>query len=164
MKTEVYWVPGPWQGRLGIVPRPRGGDWLQDEVRSWRDAGLGMIVSLLTPEETAELDLREEKALSQNEGIEFCAFPIPDYRVPSSRTDFDRLVKRLEKALASGKNVGIHCRQGIGRSSMVAASLLVSAGETPDAAFRRVEKARGRPVPDTDEQRQWVTQAAASAA
>lgn len=40
METEIYWVPGPWPGRLGIIPRPRGGDWLGDEVRSWRASGL----------------------------------------------------------------------------------------------------------------------------
>jgi protein-tyrosine phosphatase len=66
------------------------------------------------------------------------------------------LVQRLDQALAAGKNVAVHCRQGIGRSSVVVASLLVAAGETPDEAFRRIEEARGRPVPDTAEQREWV--------
>ena len=36
MHTELYWIPGPWLGRLAIMPRPRGGDWLEDEIRSWR--------------------------------------------------------------------------------------------------------------------------------
>jgi len=164
MKTEVYWVPGPWPGRLGIVPRPRGGDWLQDEVRSWRDAGLDLVVSLLTSDEAAELGLQQEQAVSQAEGIELGAFPIPDYGVPSSRAEFARFLGGLEKALASGKNVGVHCRQGIGRSSLVIAALLVSAGEAPEDAFRRIAKARGREVPDTDEQRRWVSRLAASAA
>ena len=35
MKAEVYWVPGPWPGRLGILPRPRGGDWLADALSPW---------------------------------------------------------------------------------------------------------------------------------
>src|SRR5215213_10040260 len=106
MKTDVYWVPGPWRGRLGIVPRPRGGDWLQDEVRSWRDAGLDTVASLLTFEEAVELGLLEEKALARMEGLDFGAFPIPDYGVPSSRADFARFLGGLEKALESGKTVG----------------------------------------------------------
>lgn len=163
MKTEVYWVPGPWRGRLGIVPRPRGGDWLQDEVRSWRDAGLNLVASLLTSDEESELGLQQEKALARLEGLEFRAFPIPDYGVPSSRAEFARFLGGLESALESGKNVGIHCRQGIGRSSLVVAALLVSAGEEPDEAFRLIAKARGREVPDTDEQRQWVAQIASAA-
>jgi protein-tyrosine phosphatase len=163
MKTDVYWVPGPWRGRLGIVARPRGGDWLQDEVHSWRDAGLDMVASLLTSDEEAELGLQEEKALARTEGLDFRAFPIPDYGVPSSRADFAGFLSGLESALASGKNVGVHCRQGIGRSSLAVAALLVSAGEDPYEAFRRIAKARGREVPDTDEQRRWVARIASAA-
>jgi protein-tyrosine phosphatase len=163
MRAEVYWVSGPWPGRLGIVPRPRGGDWLVDEVRSWRAAGLDVVTSLLTPEEVTELELQEEEAQSREEGLEFYSFPIPDRGVPRSRMDLIKLVGRLEKALESGKNVAVHCRQGIGRSSMVLASVLVSAGEEPSEAFRRIEKARGTPVPDTIEQREWVGQIAAEA-
>lgn len=156
MKAEIYWVAGPWPGRLGIVPRPRGGDWLPDEVRSWRDAGLDVVASLLTPEEMSELGLQEEAAQSGEQGLEFLSFPIPDYSVPQSRRDLAALVSTLEGALESGKNVAVHCRQGIGRSSLVAASVLVAAGEGADEAFRRIETARGRPVPDTPEQREWV--------
>lgn len=158
MRTEVYWVPGPWPGRLGVVPRPRGGDWLADEVRSWRASDVDVVTSLLTADEASELQLQEEAALAREEGLEFHAFPIPDYSVPRSRADLAGLLGRLEKALASGKNVAVHCRAGIGRSSVVVASLLVAAGVEPEEAFRRIEKARGRPVPDTAEQREWVAE------
>ncbi|HYU33624.1 MAG TPA: dual specificity protein phosphatase family protein [Thermoanaerobaculia bacterium] len=163
MKADIYWVPGPWPGRLGILPRPRGGDWLADEVRSWRAAGLDVVISLLTPAEVAEFELQEEEARAREEGIEYHAFPIPDYGVPGSRAALAELVHRLEAALAAGKRVAVHCRQGIGRSSLLAAALLVSAGEDPDAAFRRIEQARGRPVPDTAEQREWVSRMASEA-
>lgn len=162
MKAEVYWVTGPWPGRLGIVPRPRGGDWLADEVRSWRAAGLDIVTSLLTPDEAAEFELQQEATYCREEGLEFQSFPMPDYGVPRSRTGMMELVHTLAKALESGKNVGVHCRQGIGRSSVVVASLLVAAGEESDEAFRRIEKARGRPVPDTAEQREWVSENAST--
>src|SRR5436309_517711 len=71
MRAEIYWVPGPWPGRLGIVPRPRGRDWLADEVRSWRDAGISLVTSLLTPDEVSELGLEDEGPLCQEEGLEF---------------------------------------------------------------------------------------------
>jgi protein-tyrosine phosphatase len=158
MQAEVYWVPGPWPGRVGIVPRPRGGDWLADEVRSWRASGFDVVTSLLTPDEVAEFELQEEASRSREEGLEFYVFPIPDRGVPRSQVDFAKVVSGLEKALESGKNVGIHCRQGIGRSSLIIASLLAAAGEEPDEAFRRIEEARGRSVPDTAEQREWVAQ------
>jgi hypothetical protein len=36
MKVEIYWITGAPDAPLGIMPRPRGGDWLEDEIRSLR--------------------------------------------------------------------------------------------------------------------------------
>ena len=77
MKTEYYWIERPWKGKLAIVPRPRGGDWLEDEIHSWHEAGLNVIGSLLTPDEIDEFDLAREEELSQAYDIEFISFPIP---------------------------------------------------------------------------------------
>ncbi len=54
----------------------------------------------------------------------------------------------------------LHCRMGIGRSALVAASLLVVLGMPATATWARIEQARGCPVPDTPEQRAWVEQLA----
>lgn len=156
MRNEVYWIDGPWPGRLAIVPRPRGGDWLEDEARSWKDSGLDVVVSLLTPDEVREFELEQEEAVSRAQGIQLCSFPIPDRGVPASRRRFATLIDRLREALGSGKNVAVHCRQGIGRSALVAASVLVSEDEDPEDAFTRIRTSRGRPVPDTVEQSDWV--------
>jgi protein-tyrosine phosphatase len=162
MEIEVYWVPGPWPGRLGIVPRPRGGDWLADEIRAWREAGIDVVTSLLAPEENDELDLGQEAAYARAEGLQFLSLPIPDYGVPRDNERFAQIVRQLGDALAVDRNVAVHCRQGIGRSSVLVAALLVVAGVEPDEALRRIQKARGRPVPDTREQREWVAQQTAS--
>ena len=156
MKTEYYWIDGPWRGRLAIVPRPRGGDWLEDEIHSWHEAGLDIIVSLLTPLEIEEFDLGGEEGLSQARDVEFISFPIPDREVPASREAITALAHKIETALTSGKSVGVHCRHGIGRSSLLAACVLLASGENPEEAFERIRKARGRPVPDTVEQKEWV--------
>jgi protein-tyrosine phosphatase len=156
MKTEYYWIEGPWKGRLAIVPRPRGGEWLEDEIHSWHEAGLDIIVSLLTRPEIEEFDLAREEELSQAHDIELISFPIPDREVPTSREAAIALAHKLEAALSSGKSVGLHCRQGIGRSSLLAACVLISSGENPAEAFERISKARGRAVPDTVEQKEWV--------
>jgi protein-tyrosine phosphatase len=66
--------------------------------------------------------------------------------------------------LSLGKNVTIHCRQGIGRAGLVAAALLIEQGLGPEEAIRRVSTARHIPIPETEEQRVWIESFAASLA
>lgn len=157
MKSELYWIEEPWPGRLAIVPRPRGGDWLAEEIKAWKDAHLDVIASVLTGEEESELELRQEPELTKSSGLTFITYPMADRGVPESRKTFLAFLRRLEGELAKGRNVGVHCRQGIGRSALVAACLLSSCGLDAPEAFRRISKARGCPVPETAEQREWVT-------
>jgi protein-tyrosine phosphatase len=156
MKAEVYWIGGPWPGRLAILPHPRGGEWLEDEVQSLRAAGFDVLVSTLTSHESAELELTREAEICQAKGIEFVSFPIQDRGVPSAEKSTLELARRLEGKLAQGRNVGIQCRQGIGRSALLAACVLVLSGIDSETAFEKIQTARGCSVPDTKEQRQWV--------
>lgn len=158
MGATVFWIPGPWRGRLGIVPRPRGGEWLDDETQAWRSAGIDLIVSLLEPREEAELALSGESASSAASGLEFHAFPIADRGVPTSRESVAELASRIVDALRAGKNVALHCRQGIGRSGLIAAAVLVSNGEELDAALEAISRSRTVEVPETDAQRQWISE------
>jgi protein-tyrosine phosphatase len=156
MKATQYIINGPWPGQLAIIPRPRGGDWLADEVADWKRAGLDIVVSALTPDEALSMDLTQESDEASRQGMQLVSFPIPDRGTPSSFGEVSKLVGRLEYSLNEGKHVGIHCRQGIGRSAMVTAALLMHSGvEAPDA-WHRIESARGCPVPDTAEQKTWV--------
>ena len=156
MKPNIYWIPGPWVGKLAILGRPRGGDWLIDEVEGWRDAQVEVVVSLLSEEETHELGLTAEMEVVDKSGLRFISFPIQDYNVPASEGALRQLVKDLEQLLDQGHNVGIHCRAGVGRSSLVAACLFVDHGEDTEISFQRISTARGLAVPDTLAQREWV--------
>jgi protein-tyrosine phosphatase len=158
MRTTPYWIEGPWVGRLAILPRPRGGDWLEAEVRSWAEAGIKVVVSLLTQEEISELDLFQESAVCKSQGIEFVTLAIPDRGVPASLKAFRDLLEQLGKALANDKSVAIHCRQGIGRSGLVVAGLLIQSGVESRLALERISAARGCPIPETNEQRDWIEQ------
>jgi protein-tyrosine phosphatase len=157
MGAKVFWITGPWQGRLGIVPRPRGAEWLDDETRAWREAGIDIVVSLLEPGEEAELALDGEPASSAASGLEFYSFPISDRGIPSSRDAVVQLVDHIVDALHAGKSIALHCRQGIGRSAIVAAAALISGGETAETAIKTIRRSRGLEVPDTRAQRQWIS-------
>jgi protein-tyrosine phosphatase len=158
MRVSVHWVSGPWPGRIGIVARPRGGDWLEQDVRALSDMGINELVSLLTSEEMRELQLEEEENLCQEAGLRFHSLPILDRGVPESFGSMSRLASALLQSLAEGKRIAVHCRQGIGRSAMTIAVVLVLSGEDASGAFMRIAEARERPVPDTEEQSAWVGQ------
>src|SRR5213080_4959297 len=99
---SIYRIQGPWAGLLAIVSRPRGGDWLDDEVRAWKNAGLDVIVSLLTKEEDDELDLTDEARACERFGLRFFQFPITDVNIPASREAAFELVSELKGLLAKG--------------------------------------------------------------
>lgn len=156
MPPQLYWIDWKWPGRLAISARPRGGDWLEDEIVGWRAAGIGTVVSLLTSPEVIELGLEREAGLCQSSSLEFFSFPILDRGIPTTFAEAVQLIQRVEATLRAGRNVAVHCRQGIGRSGIIAAGLLVDAGLSVDEALLRVGKARGLTVPETTEQREWV--------
>ncbi len=156
IRPEVYWIDGPWRGKLAILARPRGEDWLEDEIQGWKEAGVDVVVSVLTSGEESELGLTSEAEIVKRTGLTYISFPITDYSVPASKIPMQQLAVELNNQLSRGACIGVHCRQGIGRSSLVAACVLVTSGESPQSAFEHIERARGRSVPDTAEQKEWV--------
>lgn len=161
MWTDLHWVDGPWLGRLAISARPRGGDWLADEIASWKAAGVTVVVSLLEAAEQAALDLDQERRICEQAGVEFYWLPVADRGVPAA-SEATHWIEKLRTELGRGQGVNIHCRQGIGRSAMMAAAFLVESGLPPDVAVAQVARARGVPVPETREQRRWIDQFAAA--
>jgi protein-tyrosine phosphatase len=161
MNPDLFWIPGPWKGRLAISKRPRGGDWLEDEVRGWKRAGVQLVASLLESAEERQLEITDEGPAANRSGIEFVSFPIPDRGVPASVDAAVATLDRLSQALESGRNVAVHCRQGIGRSALIAAGLLIASGVRPADAIETVQTARGMEVPETAAQRAWLLSALA---
>ena len=156
MSVTLYQLPGPWKGCLAIASRPRGGDWLADDLKALGEAGVDVLLSTLTANERVELGLTEEEELARRSGLEYVSFPIDDRGVPASVPAAAELVARIRSRLNGGETVAIHCRSGIGRSSLLAAAMLAASGVDWNLAFQRIETARGLSVPDTPEQKEWV--------
>ena len=142
--------------RLAMMPRPRSGEWLEDEISGLRDAGLHTIVSLLEAEESTELGLQQEASLCKAAGLEFISLPIPDRGVPPAGASFVALVNSIASKLRAGNAVAVHCRAGIGRSGLLAACVLGRLNINAEQAFSMLTRARGVAVPDTDAQAAWV--------
>src|SRR5207249_1976976 len=142
-------------GRLSTMARPRGADWLEDEMKVLRAAGVDVVVSMLTHAEAAELDLVTEREAAERAGVQFVNLPTPDRGVPE-REAFRGLVSSLGERLGRGEHVVVHGRMGIGRASMVACAVLIADGVAPNKAWQVLGQARGLEIPDTPQQRAWV--------
>ncbi len=156
MRAPLHSVQGLPTGKVSIMARPRGGDWLSDEIKALRASGVDILISLLTTLEVSELDLGEEAAFCASQGIVYLSFSIIDRSVPPFSAQTFLFLEQLSIYLSEGKHIALHCRHGLGRAVLMAASLLVLTGLTPEQAFDQLSRARGYTVPETEEQRAWV--------
>jgi protein-tyrosine phosphatase len=156
MRAQLYSVQGLSTGQISVMARPRGGDWLFDEIKALCEAGVDVLVSLLTPDESEELELGEEAEWCARQELVYYSLPIPDLSVPPFSTDTFAFLEQLKVHMMEGKHVALHCRQGLGRSPLIAAGVLVLMGFVPDQACALLSTARGYAVPETEEQRAWI--------
>jgi protein-tyrosine phosphatase len=152
MIATPYWITP----QLVIALRPRGDDWLDDEMLALREVGIDVVVSMLQKDEARDLGLAEEEISAKRAGMLFANFPIPDRCVPIDKQSFEEFLTTLEDHLARGKRIAIHCRGSIGRAPLTTASLLIRSGIPPETAWQQIAASRDCDVPDTEEQREWV--------
>ncbi len=141
---------------LAIMPRPVPGEWLDDCLVRLKEKGIGRIVSLLEEDEARAIGLEDEEDRCSKNEIEFLSYPIEDRGIPSDIERFSAFTLHLYEQTARGPATAIHCRAGIGRSSIVAAGVLLRCGFAPREALEKIQRARGVEIPDTPEQRQWI--------
>lgn len=155
-EPELHWVSQIAPHRLALMARPRGGEWLEDEILFWKKAALNTVVTLLEAHEVRELALKSEATLCEKHRIDLFHFPIPDRGVPASELKFLQMVTELHARLLQGQAIAIHCRAGIGRTGLVAGCLLHLLGTPRQEIFPILGRARGVAVPDTVAQVAWV--------
>ncbi len=56
MRVAIYSIDRAGPGHVSVMARPRGGDWLVNEMEALREASLDTVVSLPTPSEVQELE------------------------------------------------------------------------------------------------------------
>ena len=157
MRPSIYQVELIGSGSLSVMAKPVSGEWIDDEFAAIAESGIARIVSLLERSESYEVGLENEKDYAEKYVMEFISFPITDRGLPESMNEFSSFTKRLYHEAASGIHTVIHCRAGIGRTGLVAAGVLLHCAFKPDEAFEHISNKRGVSVPDTPEQKAWVS-------
>jgi protein-tyrosine phosphatase len=155
MKT-VLWIEEANPSRLAIVLRPRGAEGLRADLELVREAGIDVLVSLLTADDNEDLGLTAEGKIAEQLGMKFISYPILDRCTPADLASFRELVADLRDQVRAGKRVGAHCRGCIGRATVLIASVMIALGWDASQALQKVERARGLPIPDTPEQLEWI--------
>ncbi|MFT5157571.1 MAG: protein-tyrosine phosphatase [Bacteroidia bacterium] len=154
---RIYWINELRKpGKLGIMPRPKGGEWLSDEIKSLVQRNISTVVSHLETIEEIELDISSERRQCIESGIKFISYPIPDRDLPKDLNSYLDLITEINSKLENGENVIIHCRMGIGRTGITAASVMIKNGWKTEQAFKLLSELRTLEMPDTKEQIEFV--------
>ena len=155
MGPRLFTIEREGQGRLSTMAAPQGKDHLLQEMQALRLSRVDTVVSMLTMADSRKYGLENEGTAAGRVGIRFISLPTRDFDMPEP-TSIIQVARDLVNDLAADRGVAIHCRAGIGRSSMLAAVVLSLEGIAPDDAWQRISRARGFRVPDTEDQRRFV--------
>lgn len=118
-------------GRPSYPDEPPGASAVRAGVRAWRKAGVSFVVSLIEDWEVPRRAPGLFDALAL-EGIELERYPIVDFGVPREGPGFARLLRNVERRLAAGDGVLVHCNAGLGRTAVVLGSILKAHGLVVD--------------------------------
>ncbi|HEY1773702.1 MAG TPA: hypothetical protein VGH91_10985 [Gammaproteobacteria bacterium] len=111
------------------------------EIKLWRPKAL---VSAILDEELQSLSIQNVGAFATRAGLWWFRVPIPEGKEPDERfwMAWPKAAPTLLDLLRRGEKVVVHSANGYGRSSLVAACLLVEMGFQPDAALVAVRAAQ----------------------
>ncbi len=153
---RIYWLDVFESGNIGLMARPKGNEWLEDEIQKLKLNDVTTVISLLKNHEAKELEIEQEQHFCELNEIEFLNFPIEDRSIPTDTKAFVKLIFEINQRLNENKKIVVHCRMGIGRTSMVAAAVLICRGYSAENVFAFISKKRTLTVPDTEDQINWI--------
>ena len=143
-------------GSITMMPKPPGASQLSAYIQYLKNKNIDILVSLLQYKEVISHSLSNEGVECEELAIEFINFPIKDHSTPQFFIPYNQLIEQLVKRIESGKNIAIHCYAGIGRTGLIAASILIKMGMQVDEALIKLSRVRGLRVPETIQQITWL--------
>ena len=132
------WVPG----KLLLHSMPGRYEPIE---RAWQQVSSEAVGAIVCLAEQYELRLKSfAYAEAMEAGSVPCSvllFEIPEGGVPEDRDGFCALAHNVATRLQSGEGVLVHCAGGVGRTLMLAVSVLLALGEPMSEAQRAVSRA-----------------------
>src|SRR5262249_11785287 len=127
--------------------------------------GIDRFIDLTEPGELPAYDaLLPELTGRDGHPVRYSRYPIPDHGLPRDAAQMQQVLDELDKALATGRRVYLHCRAGIGRTGTVAGCFLarrLGSGTEALESLARLWRLGGRDrdwprTPETDQQAEFV--------
>jgi len=135
-------LPPPVSGKLLLHSMPGRFEAIEMFWHQLNCAAVRLIVCL---SEQYEIELKSSRyAEALETGTVPCAvmpFAVREGGVPQDRDRFWELANEIANRLRAGEAVLIHCAGGVGRTAMLAVSVLLALGEPMDRAERIVSRA-----------------------
>ena len=116
-------LPFGYAGQIYRSPMPFGAFDPQDVVLDcYRQAGIHVVVMLVSFEEAYEKTGLDLRCLYRDNGMQVIYLPIPDFDIPAPQSLLAGLAQVQAHAQA-GHNVAVHCNAGVGRTGLFMACL-----------------------------------------
>jgi protein-tyrosine phosphatase len=139
-------LPDGLTGRLYLHSMPGRFEPLEESIDEIRRRGIGQVICLASEEEIEAKSPPYARLLANgNASWRQVMFPIVDFGVPGDRRRFLSFVVQIAQSLRAGDYVLVHCAAGIGRTGLVATSVLVALGLPVDEALRQIEAVGSHP-------------------
>ncbi|MBL6875765.1 MAG: dual specificity protein phosphatase family protein [Chitinophagales bacterium] len=156
MNFKIYHIPTRQDGQIYAFAGPLNNRVKDFAVKYLNTLGVKIVVNLLSESENNVHALKNQRKTYEALNIKLEEFPIQDFNTPASPDNFKKLIRFLSDEVIAGKSIGIHCMAGVGRTGILAVSLLCALGMGTQEAMEHVSQHRECKIPDTEEQMQWL--------
>ena len=150
-------LPVPQGGCLILSAQPASLGSASEALQAYRQAGAGLLVSLLPEHELLALGLGFLAEDCARHDLPWAHCPIDDFSAPDEAFEARWLAvaATVHGLLDQGRAVVLHCRAGLGRTGTIAARILIERGMQVEPAIELVRQVR-RGAIETERQEAYL--------